>query len=140
MTLKVKRLGDFALFDTSPLTQFSKFNNFLWVCWFLVLYPPFENSTTRIAIMHHPLESIYCWQICLWSSFVFTFVKFIHLTQLNRYYKTKNRGTLQKNMPSINGLYNILTQYQLYKKVHFFSRLTPFLSFTVLPLQEQLQM
>ena len=35
LTLKVKRLGDFALFDTSPLTQFSKFNNFLWVCWFL---------------------------------------------------------------------------------------------------------
>ena len=29
LTLKVKRLGDFALFDTSPLTQFSKFNNFL---------------------------------------------------------------------------------------------------------------
>ena len=29
LTLKVKRLGDFAL------TQFSKFNNFLWVCWFL---------------------------------------------------------------------------------------------------------
>ena len=24
-----------ALFDTSPFTQFSKFNNFLWVCWFL---------------------------------------------------------------------------------------------------------
>ena len=22
-------------FDTSPLIQFSKFNNFLWVCWFL---------------------------------------------------------------------------------------------------------
>ena len=34
LTLKVKGLGDFALFDTSPLTQFSKFNNFLWVCWF----------------------------------------------------------------------------------------------------------
>ena len=34
LTLKVKRLGDFALFDTSPLTQFSEFNNFLWVCWF----------------------------------------------------------------------------------------------------------
>ena len=29
LTLKVKRLGDFAVFDTSPLTQFSKFNNFL---------------------------------------------------------------------------------------------------------------
>ena len=23
------------IFDTSPLTQFSKINNFLWVCWFL---------------------------------------------------------------------------------------------------------
>ena len=29
LTLKVKRLGDFALFDTSLLTQFSKFNIFL---------------------------------------------------------------------------------------------------------------
>ena len=35
LTLKVRRLGDFALFDISPLTQFSKFNTFLWVCWFL---------------------------------------------------------------------------------------------------------
>ena len=35
LTLKVKRLGDFALFNTSPLTRFSKFNSFLWVCWFL---------------------------------------------------------------------------------------------------------
>ena len=24
-----------SLFDTSPLHQFSKFNNFLWVCWSL---------------------------------------------------------------------------------------------------------
>ena len=35
LTLKVKRLGDFALFGTFPLIQFSKFKNFLWVCWFL---------------------------------------------------------------------------------------------------------
>ena len=35
LTLKVGRLGDFALFDTSPLVQFSKFKNFLWLCWFL---------------------------------------------------------------------------------------------------------
>ena len=34
-TLKVKRLGDFALFDSSPLTQFSKSDNFLWLYWFL---------------------------------------------------------------------------------------------------------
>ena len=42
-------------FDSSPLIQNSKFNNFLRICWFLgknlsnfVL--PFENSTTRTAI------------------------------------------------------------------------------------------
>ena len=35
LTLKIKRLGDFALFDSYPLNQFSKFDNFLWVCWFL---------------------------------------------------------------------------------------------------------
>ena len=43
------------IFDTSTLTQFSKFKFFLWVCCFLgkiflILYPPFENSTTGIAI------------------------------------------------------------------------------------------
>ena len=44
-----------ALFDNSPLHQFSKFNNFLWVCWFLGknlpnFVPPQENSRIRIAI------------------------------------------------------------------------------------------
>ena len=39
-----------------PLIQFSKYNNFFWVCWFLCknlsnFVPPFENSTTRIAIV-----------------------------------------------------------------------------------------
>ena len=48
-----------ALFDTSPLTQYSKFYNFLWVCWFLgknlsSFVPPVDNSTTRIAIMFRP--------------------------------------------------------------------------------------
>ena len=40
-------------FWTPPhyITQFSKFNNFPWLCWFLGknlsnFYPPFENSTT----------------------------------------------------------------------------------------------
>ena len=52
LTLKIKRLGDFALFGTSPLTQFSKFYKILWVCCFLILYPPFENFTTRIAMVN----------------------------------------------------------------------------------------
>ena len=46
------------IFDTSPLTQFPKFNNFFWVCWFLGklfsnFIPPLprENSTTRISIL-----------------------------------------------------------------------------------------
>ena len=47
---------NFGTFDTSPLTQFSKFNNFLWECWFLGknisnFVPPAWNSTTRIAII-----------------------------------------------------------------------------------------
>ena len=45
-----------ALFDRSPLVQNSKFYNFLWVCWFLgkiflILYLPFENSTTHITLI-----------------------------------------------------------------------------------------
>ena len=56
LTLNVKFWHFWALFDTHPLIQFSKFNNFLWVCWFIGknlsnLYPPFENSTTHIAIL-----------------------------------------------------------------------------------------
>ena len=40
----------FPSFDSSPLHQFSKFNNFLWVHWFLdkkflILYPRTWNST-----------------------------------------------------------------------------------------------
>ena len=35
LTLNVKFWHFWALFDTSPLIPFSKFNNFLWVCWFL---------------------------------------------------------------------------------------------------------
>mgnify|MGYP007048593961 CR=1 FL=1 len=57
LTLKVKFWHFLTLFDTSPLTQFLKFCNFLQVCWFLgkiflILYPPFKNSTTRIVIVH----------------------------------------------------------------------------------------
>ena len=47
LTLKVKF---WHFFDTSPLNQFSKFNNFLWAKIFPILYPPLENSTTRITI------------------------------------------------------------------------------------------
>ena len=47
------------IFETSI---FSKFNDILWVCWFLGknlsnLYPPFENSRTPIAIL--PLLSTF---------------------------------------------------------------------------------
>ena len=52
LTLKVKRLGDFALFDTSPLTQFSKFNNFLWVCWFLG--KNLSNFVPPVWKLHNP--------------------------------------------------------------------------------------
>ena len=36
LTSKINFEGQiFALFDTSPHTQFAKFNKFLWICWFL---------------------------------------------------------------------------------------------------------
>ena len=53
LTLKGQIL---ALFDSSPLHQFAKFNEFLWLQLifsqknFLILYPSLENSTTSIAI------------------------------------------------------------------------------------------
>ena len=45
-------LINFVLFDTSPLHQFSKFNNFLWVCWFLC-----KNLSNFV---HHAWNSTTC--------------------------------------------------------------------------------
>ena len=56
LTLKVRRLGDFALFDTSPLIQFSKFNNFLWVCWFL--RKNLSNFVPPVWKLHNPYYHI----------------------------------------------------------------------------------
>ena len=47
-------------FDGLPLHQFSKFNNFLWVCSFLGknhsnFVPPLKNLTIRITII--PIQS-----------------------------------------------------------------------------------
>ena len=55
-------------FDTSPLHQFSKFNNFLWVCWFLgkifpVLYSPLGNPYCHNAGVKKTI--FYYWKIPL---------------------------------------------------------------------------
>ena len=86
LTLKVKRLGDFALFDTSPLTQFSKFNNFLWVCWFLG--KNLSNFVPPVWKLHNP----YCHNvyiliilvsvICMWFANELSVI--IILNQLQR--------------------------------------------------------
>ena len=57
------------------LGQFSNFNNFLWICWFKVkifsiLYPPLENSTTRIAILTRRLLHGMCLML-VWIHHVF---------------------------------------------------------------------
>ena len=93
-----------------------------------------------LTFMHHPLESIFGGQIYLWSSSVFTSVKFIQLTQLNKYYKTKNRGTLQKKLyrPQMDSKIFWLSTNSA-KKYNFVFTFNTF-SFTVLPMQEQLQM
>ena len=49
---KLGGLGDFALFDTSPLVQFSKFKNFLWVCWFLG--KNLSNFVPPVWKLHNP--------------------------------------------------------------------------------------
>ena len=62
----------FACYWGSPLVQFSKFKNFLWICLFLGknisnFIPPFENSITRIAIIlndHSKLVLKLCISIC----------------------------------------------------------------------------
>ena len=49
----------FALFDTSPLHQFSKFNNLLWVCWFLgtnlstFVTPTWQLDSPYCLTLHH---------------------------------------------------------------------------------------
>ena len=40
------------IFDTSPLTKFSKFNNFLWVCWFLG--KNLSNFVPPVWKLHNP--------------------------------------------------------------------------------------
>ena len=45
------------IYDTSPLTQFSKFNNFLWVCWFLG--KNLSNFVPPVWKLHNP----YCHNI-----------------------------------------------------------------------------
>ena len=44
----------------SPLTQFSKSNNFLWVCWFLG--KNLSNFVPSVWRLHNP----YCHNACLW--------------------------------------------------------------------------
>ena len=65
LTLKFKRLGDFALFDTFPLIQFSKFNNFLWVCWFLG-----KNRSNFVPPVWN-LHISYCHSVdCTWHAWL----------------------------------------------------------------------
>ena len=52
LTLKVTFWSHFDTFDTSPLTQFSKFNNFLWVCWFLC--KNLSNFVLPVWRLHNP--------------------------------------------------------------------------------------
>ena len=75
LTLKVKRLGDFALFDTSPLTQFSKFNNFLWVYWFfgknLSNFVPPRLKTPQPVLPY-----------CSWCLFTLTFFGKVYFSNM----------------------------------------------------------
>ena len=61
-----------ALFDSSPLLQFSKFGNFIRLQFFspntfLILYPSLENSTTGISLNSWMIILFWRWDCALWS-------------------------------------------------------------------------
>ena len=49
--------SNFGSFDTSPLHQFSKFNIFLWVCWYLV-----KNLSNFVSPPNPKLDICIGWQ------------------------------------------------------------------------------
>ena len=66
-----------ALFDISPLTQFSKLNNFLWVCWFLgknlsnfvppvwKLHYPYCHSEQRASTLQKIPDTLHIYPSCI---------------------------------------------------------------------------
>ena len=77
-----------ALFDTSPLTQFSKFNHFLWVCWFLG--KNLSNFVSPIWKLHNPYchseDITFAWKNLkkcktinahIFCDLIFTFISFL---------------------------------------------------------------
>ena len=52
LTLKVRFWSNFGTFDTSSLNQFSKFKNFLSVCWFLC--KNISNFVPPVWKLHNP--------------------------------------------------------------------------------------
>ena len=64
------------IFDTSPLTQFSKFDNFLWLCWFLGKNLSNFISLQENSIVIPCINSWHSWVCCIsrglkpdWSNF-----------------------------------------------------------------------
>ena len=105
MTLKVKRLGDFALFDTSPLTQFSKFNKFLRVYWFL------GKNLSNFVPPFWKLYNPYCHIKQSPEFMIPTFQEDFWITLLNQ--KSQNAGTsctffviLLKNLTFEGGVFS----------------------------------
>ena len=89
LTLKVKRFGDFALFNTSPLIQFSKFNNFLWECWFLG--KNLSNFVTPAWKLHNP----YCHK-CRWWRKAYTM---LHLWYIFKFLESSCKYGCRKGSP-----------------------------------------
>ena len=59
-----------SIFNTSPLHQFSKFNNFLWVCWFLS--KNLSNFVTPTWKLDNPYyhNTYLPWKVKLSSNFI----------------------------------------------------------------------
>ena len=80
-----------ALFDSSPLIQNSKFNKFLWVCWFLG--KNLSNFVSPIWKLHNPYcnnqgypnKHFYCSSQFIGFSKVMVLISFTHLITVTLY-------------------------------------------------------
>ena len=74
-----------ALFDISPLTQFSKFNTFFCVCWFL------DKNLSNFVFPAWKLDNPYCHNVCttslksgVFTRYIFSYLSWWHLRHEDR--------------------------------------------------------
>ena len=112
LTLKLWIL---ALFDTSPLHRFSKFNNFLWVCWFLG--KNISNFEPAAWKLDNPYYHIDCSFLCVFfQKFLPCFQEFLIYWQIffQFFYLNNNKSKqIQNHSKLLKRQQNIKLPFQI---------------------------